>query len=746
MRHPLLVLSIVTFLSCGRSVEFAGGGNEEITGWVGRSVGIPAVECLVTLRRIDEFRTTDTGAVEKTFSDEDGNFHFDRIMSGKYSVEFNDNDTLGKLVTITVTTGKSLPLTEYVEPYGALYGWIDSSVMNASAGLTVYAVEIKRGVPVDTSGRFGFGKLPPGRYTLLVDDADSMTPPLTDTSAIQVSRNDTVFIVNVGGAAGPRIVTFPEPPAGVVVRPAGDDIVRLTWDADSNVSVFRILRSDGDTLHFTTVGNALVNAYSDSGLASDTKYYYRLFSVNQIGESPYTRIDSALTYPARPTGLEVKATVPGAIGLAWDTVPSGCEFLVYREESASGIFAVADTTRSCQFTDTAVVAGTGYCYTVAVFNTSGESVRSDTVCAEAAVADSTFEKYLSAGAALEEIRAVVQQQDSGYLLGGKANAAASDSRGDGWLLKVSSSGEEVWSHLFEDFVASEIQSVISLPDGGYLACGGAGTGSDFSGYSGWAIRFNRSGTIVWSKTYPLGSSGMFNAVTPASDGNYLLCGNGLQADGSAGSSGWIVKIDDNGDTLRSKSVSDAGSLVAFNSILQISGDEIIICGVCRFDTSSIESGLFLRADSAMKSYTCKEYKVEGYACGFVSFIQTDGPGFVFSGFTRTGADTAGGWLVKTDSNGNSLWSKTYPVRNQKAFCAGHDGSYLIGGSEVVKKIDGDGNEVWSETVTDKAAECIQRTSDGGYIVAGRTSATFKQGDQGDGWIMKFQENKIPLSK
>ncbi len=745
MKYLLLVLSLFTFLTCSRPVEIAGGGNEEITGWVGRKDGLPVGECHITLRKIDEFSRTDTGTAgiyRKIVSDESAKFHFDRIISGKYSIEFNDNDTLGRLVTVTVTTGEPLAVTEYVEPYGALYGRIDSSVINKSAGLIVYAVEIKQGVKVDPSGNFGFNRLPPGSYSIKVGNAEAIISPLNDTLRITVDQNDTVFIINAGAAAGPRFVTFPDPPAAVMVQPAGNDVVRLTWNPDGNVSVFKIWRSDGDTLRFFPVDSTNVNAYSDSGLAPDAKYYYRLSSINIIGESPCTLIDSVLTYPPRPTGLQVKATAPGGVRLAWDSVSAGRNYLIYRKPGASGVFAVAGTTRSVMFTDTTIEPGTLYCYTIAASNASGESLRSDTVCAEAAGADSTFEKYFAAGAALEEIRAVVQQQDSGFLLCGKANISP-EGLGNGWLIKLSSSGDEVWSYLFNDSGESELQTVISLPDGGSLACGRVGTGSDFSKYSGWVIRFDHNGATLWSKTYPMRSGGMFNAIAPALDGNYLLCGNGFQSDGSAGSPGWIVKIDNNGDTLRSKSFSDAGPTVAFNSIVQIPGGEIIICGVCRPDTAYIDKGLFYKADSAMNNFTRKEYSGGGINGGFKSVIRTDEPGFVFSGFTRVATDTAAGWVVKTDGDGNNLWSKTYPVKNPKAFCTGYDGSYLIGGAGVIMEIDGNGNEIRYKMVADKIAVSLLKTFDGGFIAGGYTSGTFKQGDRGDGWIIKFQENETP---
>jgi hypothetical protein len=82
-----------------------------------------------------------------------------------------------------------------------------------------------------------------------------------------------------------------------------------------------------------------------------------------------------------------------------------------------------------------------------------------------------------------------------------------------------------------------------------------------------------------------------------------------------------------------------------------------------------------------------------------ALVQTSDGGYALAGFTMSfGAGNADFWLVKTDSTGNVLWSKTY------------------GGT----------SEDW--------AEALVRTSDGGYALAGWT-VSFGVGAW-DFWLVK----------
>ncbi len=132
-----------------------------------------------------------------------------------------------------------------------------------------------------------------------------------------------------------------------------------------------------------------------------------------------------------------------------------------------------------------------------------------------------------------------------------------------------------------------------------------------------------------------------------------------------------------------------------------------------------------------------------------SVIQTSDGGYIIAGH----ASSYAGMLVKTDANGNELWSKIYGSGGSVANSVIQtlDGGYIIAGNTWlygdgdsdfwVLKTDSKGNEQWHKTYggsdSDEANSIIQ-TSDGGYIIAGYTSS-YGAGDL-DCWVVKIDSN------
>ena len=103
----------------------------------------------------------------------------------------------------------------------------------------------------------------------------------------------------------------------------------------------------------------------------------------------------------------------------------------------------------------------------------------------------------------------------------------------------------------------EAVSVVEAQDGNYMVLGNtrssdgditdrSGSDSDF-----WLLKISKSGEIIWSKTY--GGSDDENAarITKTNDGGYLLSGYTTSNDGDvSGNEGfqdyWIVKVDASG--------------------------------------------------------------------------------------------------------------------------------------------------------------------------------------------------------
>jgi len=117
-----------------------------------------------------------------------------------------------------------------------------------------------------------------------------------------------------------------------------------------------------------------------------------------------------------------------------------------------------------------------------------------------------------------------------------------------------------------------------------------------------------------------------------------------------------------------------------------------------------------------------------------SIQQTEDGGYIISScFSQPAEDFGDAWLIKTDSNGDTMWTRTYG--GDRYDLAWHvqqtsDGGYILTGTSysygpnslLLIKTDQDGNEEWMKLYgTNKGAEtgsCVQQTSDGGYIVVG----------------------------
>jgi uncharacterized delta-60 repeat protein len=137
-----------------------------------------------------------------------------------------------------------------------------------------------------------------------------------------------------------------------------------------------------------------------------------------------------------------------------------------------------------------------------------------------------------------------------------------------------------------------------------------------------------------------------------------------------------------------------------------------------------------------------------------SIIQSSDGGYVVAGYTRSfGAGSYDIYVVKLDSSGNVIWTKTIGGSDWDVarsiiqssdggyVVAGYTGSFGAGGDIYVVKLDSGGNVQWTKTIGgsnyDEAGSIIQ-SSDGGYAVAGYTYS-FGAGGR-DIYLVKMDAN------
>ncbi len=102
-------------------------------------------------------------------------------------------------------------------------------------------------------------------------------------------------------------MTVPAAPSLLTANPLTASRIDLAWiDASSDETGFSLERSTSEFSGFVEIATPAANAtsYSDTGLAENTTYYYRILATNGDGDSAYSNTASALTLlvtqPLRP--------------------------------------------------------------------------------------------------------------------------------------------------------------------------------------------------------------------------------------------------------------------------------------------------------------------------------------------------------------------------------------------------------------------------------------------------------------
>ncbi|MEO8151373.1 MAG: T9SS type A sorting domain-containing protein [Bacteroidia bacterium] len=161
------------------------------------------------------------------------------------------------------------------------------------------------------------------------------------------------------------------------------------------------------------------------------------------------------------------------------------------------------------------------------------------------------------------------------------------------------------------------------------------------------------------------------------------------------------------------------------SVKQTFDGGYIVTGYLTTNSGSFTDVCLIKTDMYGDTVWVKTFGGSDDDVGF-TVQQTTDSGYIVSGYTSSfGAGNRDIYLIKTDANGNLLWSKTYGgagMDNGYDVQQTFDGNFVITGYYgyvyFLLKVNSIGNVVWEKTFTGGGGKSIKQTTDGGFIITG----------------------------
>lgn len=273
-------------------------------------------------------------------------------------------------------------------------------------------------------------------------------------------------------------------------------------------------------------------------------------------------------------------------------------------------------------------------------------------------------------------------------------------------------------------------SVQQTADGGYILFGQT-TSFGNGAQDMYLVKTDNQGNQLWYRTFG-GANWEFGiSVQQTTDGGYILCGaySGLGNDSMA-----LIKTDQNGNEVWNKRYSGSVERDVGQFVRQTSDGGFIAVG---FTGSGFPSNIYLvKTDINGSEQWSKIYINTGNELG-VGVRQTSDGGYAIIGETNSKGN--GGkdlYLVKTNSVGDTIWTKTFGTPSDeigRSLYITSDGGFIllgyqdsVGGNAYLVKTDLLGNEQWSMYYGGNGwdmGHSVQQTTDGGYVLAGRKENT-----------------------
>lgn len=323
---------------------------------------------------------------------------------------------------------------------------------------------------------------------------------------------------------------------------------------------------------------------------------------------------------------------------------------------------------------------------------------------------------------------VQQTNDGGYIICGVTYSYGAGGA-DIWLVKTDANGDTLWTKTIGEDGDEQAQDIRQTVDGGFIICAITGSFS-FEAQKIWLLKTDAHGDTIWTKTFGGNSYDGGYSVEQTEDGGYMMIGHIWSYNGTRYDV-WLTKTDSLGNVMSNVTFGGFNDDVGKSLQSTFDGGYII--------TGTLDGDVLL-AKAGADGDTLWTKLIGGSSGDGGNFVQqTADSGYIVTGFTYSYGKGANDiWLIKTDINGDTLWTRTYGGNyNDNGFCVrqtndngyiicGVSNSFSIDNSDIwVIKTNALGDTLWTKVIGGSSPDygySVLQNSTGEYILTGETAS------------------------
>jgi len=323
---------------------------------------------------------------------------------------------------------------------------------------------------------------------------------------------------------------------------------------------------------------------------------------------------------------------------------------------------------------------------------------------------------------------------NGYVVCGYTQPDSAGAVPSAFLIRLNSNGDTLWTKTYGDTLRCVATCVRETRDGGYILAGYIDWPP--ADVDAWFARTDAAGDTLWTSRFDLWDDDLIYEVEETDDGGFISVGFTARVAPAVTTDVLVLRLDSDGRGDWKLICGGPGQQRGFSMCREANGD-YVVAGYTEAGTDPFDLLLLKFDGESGDSLWTKTYG-DTATREIARSIRRSGDGLIVGGaVTDVSPDASSGFLMRTDGSGDTLWTRTFGDTSSYLYLRSvrvtPDLGYIcVAGLDTAQdgnfdyyfiKTDSGGDTLWTKTVGGDARDypvCVTTTSDLGYAAVGYT--------------------------